>query len=118
MNAFSSSVHGHIDLWGRGFVTPMEEQSLAVRLREEHPSLAFFCFSDLWLDHPETLDGLRRIFEACIENAFIPKVLILCGNFSSRGIAQTDGREIQRYQGSLLHIQSALRLIKSASRKF
>lgn len=71
---------------------------MAARLREEHPSLAFFCFSDLWLDHPETLSGLKRIFEACIENAFIPKIFILCGNFSSKGIAQTDGREILRYQ--------------------
>jgi DNA polymerase epsilon subunit 2 len=82
----------------------MEEQNLAVRLKEEHPSLAFFCFSDLWLDHPETLNGLRRIFEACIENAFIPKVFILCGNFSSKGIAQINGREILRYQGWLYYI--------------
>jgi DNA polymerase epsilon subunit 2 len=92
-------VHGHIDLLGKGFATPLEENTLMMRLKEEHPSLAFFCFSDFWLDQPETLGGLRKIFEACIENAFIPKVFILCGNFSSKGITRADGRDVLRYQG-------------------
>jgi len=54
----------------------------------------------MWLDHPEAMDGLRRVFEACIDNAFVPKVFVLCGNFSSRGVAQNDGRDILRYQDS------------------
>lgn len=39
------------------------------------------------------------MFDNCIENSFIPKVIVLCGNFSSRSIAHGSGRDIQRYQG-------------------
>lgn len=44
--------------------------------------------------------GLQKIFDNCIENNFIPKVIVFCGNFSSSGIAQGNSRDIQRYQGS------------------
>jgi DNA polymerase epsilon subunit 2 len=61
--------------------------------------MTFFFFSDVWLDQPDTLRGLRKVFDNCIENNFIPKVIVMCGNFTSRGIAQGNSRDVQRYQG-------------------
>ena len=75
------------------------QTSLANRLRTDLPDLRFFVLSDVWLDHPETMNGLRKLFENCEDNNFIPKVIVLCGNFSSRGLAQGNAREIRGYQG-------------------
>lgn len=61
----------------------------------------FFFLSDVWLDVPATLTNLQRMFDNCIENDFIPKVIVLCGNFSSKSISRGSGRDIQRYQGWL-----------------
>ncbi len=61
------------------------------------------------------MTGLRKMFDHCMENSFIPKVIVLCGNFSSRGIAQGSAREIRRYQGPQLspYINARNRLIFS-----
>jgi hypothetical protein len=48
----------------------------------------FFFFSDVWLDRADSLRGLQEIFDNCIENSFIPKVIDFCGNFTSSRIAQ------------------------------
>lgn len=64
----------------------------------------FHCLSDVWLDHPETFVGLARIFDRCIEAEAIPYIVILCGNFTSRGIPQGNSREIQAYQGKSLSL--------------
>ena len=55
--------------------------------------------SDVWLDHPDTIRGLRKMFDHCMENSFIPRVMVLCGNFSRRGIPQADSREARQFQG-------------------
>lgn len=78
------------------------QAQLAERVRGDLADLRFFVLSDLWLDMPETFIGIRKMFDHCVENAFIPKVMVLCGNFTSRGIAQGNSREIRRYQGMLL----------------
>jgi DNA polymerase epsilon subunit 2 len=62
--------------------------------------LHFFFLSDVWLDHPQTLLGLQKIFDNCIENSFVPKLVVLCGNFTSRSISQGNARDIQQYQGA------------------
>ena len=49
----------------------------------------FFFFSDVWLDQADTLRGLQKIFDNCIENNFIPKVIVFCGNFTSSGTRAT-----------------------------
>lgn len=41
------------------------------------------------------------MFDNCMENSFIPKVIVLCGNFTSVGIPQGNGREVRKYQGEL-----------------
>ncbi|OCH92936.1 hypothetical protein OBBRIDRAFT_802282 [Obba rivulosa] len=69
------------------------QAQLAARVRLELPDLNFFVLSDVWLDSPETLTGLSLMFNHCIDNNFIPKVIILCGNFSRRGISQGNSRE-------------------------
>lgn len=79
------------------------QAQLAARVRLEHPDLRFFVLSDVWLDHPDTLPGLEKMFENCMANSFIPKVIILCGNFSSKGVTQGNSREIREYQG-MIHI--------------
>jgi DNA polymerase epsilon subunit 2 len=76
------------------------QSQLSVRIREELPDLNFFFLSDVWLDHPRTLPGLQKIFENCVENHFVPKLIVLCGNFTSRSISHGQGRDVQRYQGS------------------
>jgi len=39
------------------------------------------------------------MFDNCVENDFVPKVLVMCGNFTSRSISNGNARDIQRYQG-------------------
>jgi DNA polymerase epsilon subunit 2 len=75
------------------------QAEFSTRLSAELPDLSFFVLSDVWLDHPATLLGLRRVFDHCVANAFVPKVVVLCGNFTSAGIAQGNSRDLQRYQG-------------------
>lgn len=83
----------------------MLQSQFARRIREELSDLYFFFLSDVWLDHPQTLVGLQKMFDNCIENSFIPKVIVMCGNFTSKSIMQGGGRDIQHYQGScrLIH---------------
>ena len=57
------------------------------------------CLSDVWLDHPSTFQGLTDIFNKCVEASMIPRVMVLCGNFVSRGIAQGNERDVRKYQG-------------------
>ncbi|KAK7695908.1 hypothetical protein QCA50_000547 [Cerrena zonata] len=92
------SIFGHIDFLGKGATTLAEDAQLAERVRGDLADLRFFVLSDVWLDMPETFTGIRKMFDHCVENAFIPKVIVLCGNFTSRGIAQGNSREIRRYQ--------------------
>ncbi|KAF9008989.1 epsilon DNA polymerase [Cyathus striatus] len=92
------STYGHIDFLGKGPTSLLEDTQLATRVREDLPDLHFFFLSDVWLDHPHTFPGLQKMFDNCIENNFIPKAIILCGNFASHAIAHGNGRDVQRYQ--------------------
>ncbi|EIW62011.1 epsilon DNA polymerase [Trametes versicolor FP-101664 SS1] len=92
------SIFGHVDFLGKGATTLLEDKQLSTRVQLELADLRFFVLSDVWLDRPETLLGLRKLFDNCMENSFIPKVIILCGNFTSVGIPQGNGREVRRYQ--------------------
>ncbi|KAN0115600.1 DNA polymerase alpha/epsilon subunit B domain containing protein [Russula decolorans] len=92
------SIFGHIDFLGKGATTPLEDTQYALRIQRDFSDMNFFVFSDVWLDQAETLRGLQKIFDNCIENNFIPKVIVFCGNFTSSGIAQGNSRDIQRYQ--------------------
>ncbi|KAI0921834.1 hypothetical protein AcV5_000679 [Taiwanofungus camphoratus] len=94
------SIYGHVDFLGKGSTTLLEDAQLAARVRLELSDLRFFVLSDVWLDHPDTLRGLRKMLDHCMENSFIPKVMIFCGNFSSRGIPQGNGREVRKFQDS------------------
>ncbi|KAJ6628723.1 DNA polymerase alpha/epsilon subunit B-domain-containing protein [Mycena sp. CBHHK59/15] len=92
------SIYGHIDFLGKGSTSLLEDSQLAVRVREELSDLNFFFLSDVWLDHPRTLPGLQKMFDNCVENHFIPKLIVLCGNFTSGSITHGQGRDVQRYQ--------------------
>ncbi|KAK7060583.1 DNA-directed DNA polymerase epsilon, subunit B [Paramarasmius palmivorus] len=92
------SIYGHIDFLGKGATSLLEDAQYSVRIREHLSELHFFFLSDVWLDDPRTLIGLKKMFDNCIENDFIPKVLVMCGNFTRRSIANGTGRDIQRYQ--------------------
>jgi DNA polymerase epsilon subunit 2 len=92
------SIYGHIDFLGKGATSLLEDSQYAVRVREDLPDLHFFFLSDVWLDHPQALKGLENIFENCVESKFIPKLMVLCGNFSSRAVSQGSGTDIQLYQ--------------------
>ncbi|XP_006460256.1 hypothetical protein AGABI2DRAFT_150224 [Agaricus bisporus var. bisporus H97] len=96
--ATARSIYGHIDFLGKGSTSILEDAHLALRVREELHDMHFFFLSDVWLDVPDTLKNLRRMFDNCIENDFIPKAIVLCGDFSSKSISQGSGRDIQRYQ--------------------
>ncbi|KAF8525322.1 epsilon DNA polymerase [Gautieria morchelliformis] len=95
--AETRAIYGHIDFLGKGATTVLEDNRLAEQL-SEHTQLTFFILSDLWLDHPRTMVGLRKLFQNCIENNWLPKVFIMCGNFSSKGVAKGSGRNIMKYQ--------------------
>ncbi|KIJ70051.1 hypothetical protein HYDPIDRAFT_104735 [Hydnomerulius pinastri MD-312] len=92
------SIYGHIDFLGKGSTTLLEDSNFARRVREELSDVYFFFLSDVWLDNPKTFIGLQKMFDNCIENSFIPKVIVMCGNFTSRSITQGSGQDIQRYQ--------------------
>jgi DNA polymerase epsilon subunit 2 len=70
-----------------------------IRIREELPELHFFFLSDVWLDNQQTLPGIQRMLDNCIENDFIPRVIVMCGNFTSKSIAHGKGQDVQQYQG-------------------
>ena len=74
----------------------------AVRIEQELSDLNFFVLSDVWLDHSTTLEGIRKMFDNCIEVNFVPKVVVLCGNFTTRDISPASVRDAQKYQGDLL----------------
>lgn len=95
------SIFGHVDFLGKGATTLLEDTQLAARVRLDLADLRFFVLSDVWLDHPDTLSGLRKMFDNCMENSFVPKVMVFCGNFSSRGIPQGDSREARKFQDNL-----------------
>jgi len=38
------------------------------------------------------------MFDNCVEADFIPKVIVLCGNFTTCGISRGSARDLQRYQ--------------------
>ncbi|KAJ7228567.1 DNA polymerase alpha/epsilon subunit B-domain-containing protein [Mycena pura] len=92
------SIYGHIDFLGKGATSLLEDSQLSVRVREELSDMNFFFLSDVWLDHPKTLSGLQKVFDNCIENHFVPRIIVLCGNFTSRSISHGQGRDVQRYQ--------------------
>ncbi|KAF8913996.1 epsilon DNA polymerase [Gymnopilus junonius] len=92
------SIYGHIDFLGKGATSLLEDEQLGIRVKEEIPELNFFFLSDVWLDHPQTLPGIQKMFDNCIENDFIPKIIVMCGNFTSKSIAHGNGRDVQRYQ--------------------
>ncbi|KAH9951642.1 epsilon DNA polymerase [Amylocystis lapponica] len=92
------SIYGHVDFLGKGATTLLEDVQLAARVRLELSDLRFFVFSDVWLDHPETLNGIRKMLDHCMETNFIPKVMVFCGNFSSRGVPQGNSREVRKFQ--------------------
>jgi hypothetical protein len=71
----------------------------ASRIRSDFQDLNFFFLSDVWLDHPQTFVGLQKIFDNCVENSFIPKIMVFCGDFTSKSIAQGSGRDLLTYQG-------------------
>jgi len=92
------SIFGHVDFLGKGATTPLEDVQHAARIQRDFSGMNFFFFSDVWLDQADTFRGLQKIFDNCIENNFIPKVIVFCGNFTSAGIAQGNSRDVQRYQ--------------------
>ncbi|TFL05869.1 epsilon DNA polymerase [Pterulicium gracile] len=94
----SRSIYGHIDFLGKGSTSLLEDAQHTIRIREDLSDLHLFFLSDVWLDHPQTLPGLEQLFKNCVDNSFIPKIIVLCGNFSSRSISQGSGSEVQLYQ--------------------
>lgn len=82
----------------------MPQKQYAIRIQEDMSDIHFFFLSDVWLDHVQTLSGLQKLFDNCMENDFVPKVMVLCGNFTSKSIAHGNSRDIQRYQGVCAHL--------------
>ncbi|KZV71534.1 epsilon DNA polymerase [Peniophora sp. CONT] len=91
------AIYGHVDFLGKGATTPAEDVAFAKRIESDLSHVTFFIMSDVWLDEPDTLRGLRRVFDNCIENDYIPLVLVMCGNFSRKGIAHGNARDVARY---------------------
>jgi DNA polymerase epsilon subunit 2 len=120
------SIYGHIDFLGKGATSLLEDASnrgfliflgvhvghlqaqFEIRIREELPELHFFFLSDVWLDNAQTLPGIQRMLDNCIENDFIPRLIVMCGNFTSKSIAHGNGRDVQRYQGEFLTFKLTL----------
>ncbi|EJU06103.1 DNA polymerase epsilon subunit B [Dacryopinax primogenitus] len=91
----SRSIFGHIDFLGKGATTPAEDEEYARRI-QDFPHVSFVVISDLWLDHPKTLIGLRSVLDRCVETGFTPFLFVFCGSFTSRGIG-SGGAGIEQY---------------------
>jgi len=64
---------------------------------EEFSDLTVFAISDVRLDNERAMEGLQKMFQSCVSGDFIPKVFILCGNFSSKNV--TTDLEMDAYRG-------------------
>ncbi|KAG9015440.1 DNA-directed DNA polymerase epsilon, subunit B [Tulasnella sp. JGI-2019a] len=95
--AAARSIYGHIDFLGKGATTVAEDDQFADGMHR-FQDLAFMCASDLWLDKPKTLRGLRKILDGYVENNFVPRLFIFCGNFTSKDVGQGSGLDLIRYQ--------------------
>ncbi|PFH52811.1 hypothetical protein AMATHDRAFT_56291 [Amanita thiersii Skay4041] len=94
------SIYAHIDFLGKGSTSIMEDAKYSVRIKEELSGINFFFLSDVWLDDGRTIPAVQKIFDNCVENNFIPKLMVLCGNFTSKPIAHGSARALQVYQES------------------
>ena len=95
----------------------ISQSQFKVRIQEELPELHFFFLSDVWLDNPQTLPGIQKMFDNCIENDFIPRVIVMCGNFTSKSIVHGNGRDVQRYTGQARFIRRNFQLLDLISRE-
>ena len=62
-------------------------------------NLQFLVLSDVKLDLRDTIIGLQKIFDHCIETKMIPTVIILCGNFSSVDFTLKNQETVRQYEG-------------------
>ncbi|KAG9044272.1 DNA-directed DNA polymerase epsilon, subunit B [Tulasnella sp. UAMH 9824] len=83
------SIYGHIDFLGKCATTIVEDEKFQKQLQGKD-DLSVACISDLWLDSPKTLRGLELILQGYSDSGFIPLVIILCGNFTSKDVAQAN----------------------------
>jgi hypothetical protein len=116
------AIYGHIDFLGKGATTVLEDVSVCFSFHralssysdpptqskwatkiEDFSDLTVFAISDVRLDNERTMKGLQKMFQSCVGGDFIPKVFILCGNFSSKNV--TTDLEMDAYRGlSLPHL--------------
>ncbi|KAG8960600.1 DNA-directed DNA polymerase epsilon, subunit B [Tulasnella sp. 419] len=91
------SIYGHIDFLGKGVTTVAEDEKFEEMMHSQS-ELSLTFVSDLWLDRPRTLRGLRKILDGYIETNFMPLVFVFCGNFTSKDVTTGSGLELTRYQ--------------------
>lgn len=84
------------------YMAHRSQGNFALHFQKDLAEVNFFFLSDVWLDHPNTMHGLEMMLKNCADNDFIPKVMVLCGNFTSQSISQGSSRDIQRYQGTFI----------------
>lgn len=65
--------------------------------RPENADLAIIVISDVRLDDSRTLKGLRKLFERAVDADVIPKIVILCGSFTSSNVS--NDVEMDTYRG-------------------
>lgn len=94
------SMFGHVDFLGQGATSLQEDAQFEARIQTDLPDLRFFVLSDVWLDVPDTFVGIRKMLDNCIENNFVPKMIVFCGDFTGKGIAQGNGKDMRKYQGT------------------
>lgn len=107
------SIYGHVDFLGTGPLTLTEEQAL-LKTEKTHPE-QFLVFSDLHLDVAKNLDNFRRVLQVYEDFAGdmavngsgtgraaaggkIPKLCIICGNFTSTPVNLEDGKGLDEYK--------------------
>ncbi|KAG8835941.1 DNA-directed DNA polymerase epsilon, subunit B [Serendipita sp. 399] len=77
------SIYGHIDFLGKGSTTVLQDEKWALQVqRPENANISILLISDVRLDDERTLKGLRALFEQAVEADVIPKIFVLCGNFT------------------------------------
>ncbi|WFD07915.1 DNA-directed DNA polymerase [Malassezia vespertilionis] len=94
------SLFGHVDFTGTGAV-PQKHVAAMQSQEMQHPDLSFAVFSDVHLDHENSLSNLRAILQGYGDADFIPFCLVLCGNFTSVSMEADEGNRDRFEQGFL-----------------
>ncbi|WFD36398.1 DNA-directed DNA polymerase [Malassezia cuniculi] len=100
-------MYGHVDFCGTGALAPKSIPALRA-YEAQHSDQCISVFSDVHLDHEKSIAQLHAILQGYDRAGFIPFAVVLCGNFCSPAVAETDGEQFERYKNAFARLADVL----------